>query len=187
VGILIALLDNEGARYRYRYGFLLVSVLLAVCAGAINIYYLNSYGIPVNDHSFGFDNPIYHVVYSLPNFWINNRYLYTIPIINLFFGLLLIVVKSGDLLKPFFENRVLVWVGNISYGIYIYHLGLSYLFGLSLSRLWGRDAMSFSVYGQVGLLLVYLGLLLGISALSYYTLERRFLDRRRPYRSVADG
>jgi peptidoglycan/LPS O-acetylase OafA/YrhL len=70
------------------------------------------------------------------------------------------VSGSHSLLRPLLELSVLVWVGRISYGVYLWH-GLIF----TLLRARGID-------GWPSLLVAGTGLTLGASALSYYGVER---------------
>lgn len=177
LGIYIALFDFKSI---LKYGLKILGglLLLLMLVGFFNTYFLKLYGIPMDRNSLGFDNPVYHVVNPIPDIWVNNRYFYTLPLINLTFCLFLVLVKENMLLKKIFENRNLVWIGKISYGIYIYHLGLSYLFDLVVSRLVRKEFMDVHLYIQFGLLVVYLAILIALSALSYYLFENRILKYR---------
>ncbi len=71
--------------------------------------------------------------------------------------------------------RPLVYLGTISYGIYLYHLAAHYLTWHVMIGYFGRW------HGSMGSglrMLVYLGISLGMAALSYHVLESRFLAIR---------
>ena len=85
----------------------------------------------------------------------------------------ILVGLSGDVHfgSRFFANRIMVWLGTISYSIYLWHFPiLSWLASTTLVRQAGVtfDSMFAS------LLTIGLALALAVSAVSYYIIERPF-------------
>ena len=88
----------------------------------------------------------------------------------------LFVIMAGLLRKPLLENRVMNYLGKISYGIYVIHPILLYvgttLFGEALSRYEGTQIQGggcFAIFIGVSALTI------GIAALSYKYYEMPFL------------
>ncbi|MBN1453734.1 MAG: acyltransferase [Anaerolineales bacterium] len=114
-------------------------------------------------------------VTSLPNVnLIQWRLMYTYPLIGIGTSLILFAVMRGNLgfISYLFKNKILGYLGKISYGLYVFHF-----VGLELAR------NLTSIYISEGRLLVYpatvlllsLIITVAISMASYQFLERPFL------------
>jgi len=82
-----------------------------------------------------------------------------------------LVVSPESYVSTFFEYRPLVWLGRISYGVYLWHYPVF-------------KATSFLQGGWLLKLLVGFGVTLIVSSLSYYLLERPALSLKRRFLSV---
>jgi peptidoglycan/LPS O-acetylase OafA/YrhL len=173
-GCCLALFDfkrliNKGKTY------LLLLVGLMVIIGTIHIIVLGNRQIEIS--SLGYDLPVYHISKQpSPYFILNNRYFYTIPIINLTFGLLTLLLIKRKIENSFWTNRFLMRIGHISYGIYIYHLALGYGLVLLLKMMFHKPVHEFNCLYQTCVILFYLVILLLIASLSYKRYEKRFLN-----------
>ncbi|MEP6849251.1 MAG: acyltransferase [Acidobacteriota bacterium] len=76
--------------------------------------------------------------------------------------ILSLVTRQRSIMHKFLENRLLIWIGRISYSLYLWHYCL-YVFSRTLSS-------SPLVQGAVGILLA-----VAVSCLSYYLIERPIL------------
>jgi peptidoglycan/LPS O-acetylase OafA/YrhL len=179
LGACIALFDFGAIVKRWKVWLWVVAGLLVI-TGIVHLLVLPTYNVRIENSSLGFDNPVYHLVNPIENFILNNRYLYTIPLLNLFFGLLVLAAVNGKLWAGFFENRILVQIGKISYGIYIYHLFFSYLFREMAFRIFG-DLNSGNIFIQGLMMITYLALLFGIASISFYYFERKFLRLKKKF------
>jgi peptidoglycan/LPS O-acetylase OafA/YrhL len=65
------------------------------------------------------------------------------------------------------ENRVVVYIGTISYGLYVYHLFMSSLYFDFVA-----PTLSLAFEGKGTIWLMYFILLFLVSSLSYYLLEK---------------
>jgi peptidoglycan/LPS O-acetylase OafA/YrhL len=153
----------------------LITVMSVI--GILHFQSLNDYGKGIPLSSLGYNIPVEHFVYGsslmqTPSSILNNRYFYMIPMINLTFSLLVLLAINGKLLIKIFENRYLVYLGKISYGVYIYHLGLSYLFSV-LDKYFFKES---NVFSKILLMALYISLLSYIANMSYKYLETKFLN-----------
>lgn len=80
-------------------------------------------------------------------------------------------ISPGSLLKGFFEQRILVWIGRLSYGLYLWHYPI-----YETMRLKNCSTLS----------IVTIGTILSIMAASasYYFIERPILKLKRNFRVV---
>lgn len=85
------------------------------------------------------------------------------------------------------ESRLLVFIGKISYGLYVYHLLVEYLLAPPLGRwlvehdYFGFTVLQYNLY--VVTMPVYVAAALSVATLSYYVMERpllRLKDRQSP-------
>ena len=107
---------------------------------------------------------------------------YILPLINFIFVLLVAAIwYSGDKKYCFniLNQPILVYIGKISYGIYIYHelvRVLTWHLTDDLVAGWGQ----YSAYGFR--LSAYVALTILLATFSYYAFERKFLRIKRRYR-----
>ena len=174
LGACLALFD---CRKVLQYGVQILTglVLLVLAIGYANIHMLSQYGVRMEPGALGFDVPVFHLLTRTPDALVNNRYFYSMPLINLLFAVFILLSMRRRLFTGIFENGLLVRIGKVSYGIYIYHLAFSYVYGLVFRKVFGAEIAEIGMVGQVGSMMVYLSVLYGIAWVSYRFLERRFL------------
>ena len=80
------------------------------------------------------------------------------------------VAARGALARAMFENRLVVWLGTISYSVYLWH-------PIVAEKLAG--AVNTASQGRWGFALVVVPAVVAVSAASYYLVERPFLRRSR--------
>lgn len=76
------------------------------------------------------------------------------------------IALGGPLTRALFENRVAVWLGTISYSIYLWHYPIA---------LWVKPPLDAMKAGLAGYMLVAITLTIAAAAVSYYLVERPFL------------
>ena len=104
----------------------------------------------------------------------NMQHIWSYTVLNLWAGALILYVSSTkpsegkrpDLLVRLLENKLMVNIGKISYGMYVYHWVLFVMHKKFLHDLIGNTALSFFIY----LILVY-----AVSYVSFHLFENRFL------------
>ncbi|MBC7757960.1 MAG: acyltransferase [Phormidesmis sp. FL-bin-119] len=114
---------------------------------------------------------------------------FKIPVLNhviysVLFGIIILNIASNpdSIFKP--ENKVLNYLGQISFGLYMYHelaIGISLRFLKDLSFNFNNTSPNFLLYG-VALLLT-----IGIASLSYYFLEKPFLKLKSRFSKISSS
>lgn len=74
--------------------------------------------------------------------------------------------NSAGLMEIIFANPVAVYLGKISYGLYLYHLCIPYL------SIWLLRKTGISPFPETGMWLIYCGLTLALTSLSWYLIEQ---------------
>lgn len=104
-------------------------------------------------------------------------YVWGYSLLNIAFALVLVQIRSGRFLVALFENRVLEYLGQISYGLYVFHFPILWATGY----MWPNGTVVEN--GLTALLLTIL-----VSALSYQFFERRFINLKDElFARAADG
>lgn len=173
MGALIAVLGHH--LIKYAYPLFAISTTLFLGVGVLNMLLFDKYDIPHNYSVFGYDIPVLHRLSGSPNELFNFRFLYTLPVLNLFFAsLVLIAIRSRER-----TNRIyhfFCFTGRISYGMYIFHLLISFLFMRMIDK---------SPLGEKGIInelfcaSLYMTSLFILSFISYSFFEKRFLHLKK--------
>lgn len=138
-------------------------LVLLVTIGILHLTYFNV----IPGSSLGYDVPVFHLLHPTPSWLLTHRYLYTLPLLNFFFALIILLAIHHKLVL---KNRLLIKIGKISYGIYIYHLALSYFFSLAI-----KNSHQLPMLTAWTLMAFYLIILCTLAYLSYRFLETPFL------------
>lgn len=101
---------------------------------------------------------------SYDNFTITARYVLSMLFSSITLLYLLNLENEEVLLSKFLKSDVLKFIGNISYGIYLYHLPILFYFGVSFTQ----NYNSISIWNAF----VYLGLIILIPIISFYFFEK---------------
>lgn len=129
--------------------------VVVITAGIVNLLNYNMDLTTYEISSFGYLLP------SLENY----QHVWSYSILNILFACIIIksVRKGSNLL----QNKVLVFIGKISYGIYLYH----FIAILAIKKLTNQPLIN-----EFVTFLLYMVLVLGISYMSYIVIEKRFLN-----------
>jgi peptidoglycan/LPS O-acetylase OafA/YrhL len=106
------------------------------------------------------------------------KFLWAYTLLNVVFASILIHARDGKLLKRLFENPWLHYLGQISYGLYVFHFALIWIAQRHAAQLPASLQAVLALVGTIAL-----------SALSYELLEKRFIrskDRFFAKRAVSD-
>lgn len=97
-----------------------------------------------------------------------------LTLINLFFAslILLLLLESSPLFRAVLENPFVIWIGKLSYSLYLWHL-------------LARFAAETFIGGPGARIAVSVILAFAMAALSYYVIERPFLMLKRRFNCVA--
>lgn len=116
---------------------------------------------------------IYHPITQIAALllWLT-AYFFTLPIPHEVFAVafLIIILNTATNPKPLltFENRILDYLGRISYGIYVYHMLVIVLVLLFVPH-WNRWVLSLAILIAT----------IGVAALSFFVMEERLLRLRK--------
>lgn len=98
------------------------------------------------------------------------------PILTLIYGIVvLIAIKDGfkGIVKHILENKIMVYIGRISYGLYIYHLFMMPIYFRVIHKYFKIDA------SPIGYFFIYLALNIVISSISWYLIEKPINNLKR--------
>jgi peptidoglycan/LPS O-acetylase OafA/YrhL len=112
----------------------------------------------------------------------SNEYVWGYSLLNLLSMLGIICALQG--VGPFrmLESRILIWLGKISYGVYVYHLPLLLLGEFILER------MGFRLHGAIRSVFFvgWLALVMTVSDISFRKIETPFLRLKHYWRNAAE-
>lgn len=98
------------------------------------------------------------------------KYIWGYSVVNLTFALALVQIKNGILLPAAFEHPLLIYLGKISYGLYVFHFPVLWLVYQYLKDV--PDLVRASIALSITIL---------ISAISYEFMEKRFINMKNLY------
>ena len=106
-----------------------------------------------------------------------HKYIWGYSIVNLMFAYVLVHIRDKTFLPAFFENPLLVYLGTISYGLYVFHFPVLWLIYSAM------EDLPEILQASTTLLITVI-----ISAVSYELMEKRFIQLKDKYftRSSAD-
>jgi peptidoglycan/LPS O-acetylase OafA/YrhL len=128
--------------------------------------------------SLGYDFPGYWFLETTKYWFINIRPFYQYTIVNVLAASLILPAINGQPLFSFiFQNRRIVYLGKISYGIYVFHFPLITLFiFLGNLKLGGWFNLTNHPLGEIMAYVLYLSTVFLIANFSYQYFEKRFLN-----------
>lgn len=124
----------------------------------------------------------YQITYGkkLAENWMAHNFLfsYMITLVNAWCMLAIYCVVKGHNIKWLLENKLLVFVGKLSYGIYLMHLPLMFVFYLLVQQIPFLRNSSSNILKEGCVLALFLAFLLGVSYISFHFFEKRFIQLR---------
>lgn len=112
--------------------------------------------------------------YLKPEYLVENGYMHVwfYSVINLLTGSMIIETLTTS--RTIIDNKIMVYIGKISYGVYVYHLPLLWVVKKSVDF----NSIKFNVFGGL-IFVIYFVVVIAISAFSYHFLEYRFLKLKK--------
>ena len=162
-GAFLALLSDEERKRFAPYArriFFCMAALTVVC-GLVNSRVLASRGLEPHWQALGYDTMCYL-----------HQYVWSYTLLNLTSASLIFCLIEERFLPGIFQHRIAVYLGTISYGIYVWHLPVLHL----LSGLWQVEPHSIP---GVARFVSFCGLTILMASLSYFCFERLFLMMKR--------
>ncbi len=138
----------------------LATASLMLIAGLWNYFDLMESGMPLMVSSLGYKIGVLD----------NMQHVWSYTLINMAAtGLILFLVtyKGNRVTRGLFENKVLVMIGKVSYGMYVYHWVLLSAYRQTIHPRIGNELLS---------MVIYVGLVFLIAYLSFEVFEKRFLE-----------
>jgi peptidoglycan/LPS O-acetylase OafA/YrhL len=159
IGAAVAVLEVSG-RLTFRMSWLLGALAIAIAAG-IACAGANHGGRGILEDTW------YPLL--LPQ---NGQYIWAYTLFDLIFALLVVAtVQGAPLLAGILRNRVLRWVGTISYGCYVYHMAVGFVVRRLLHISWEGP----TIPQRLTLLAAMLIATGTVATVSYYGFEKRLL------------
>lgn len=137
---------------------LLGTGLLAILAGGVNALYLMQYDPDFEISSLGYPIGGMH----------NLQHVWSYTLLNITFAALIVFLLSLQGKKNIFTNPLLVSIGRVSYGMYLFHWVMLAAYSVAVRKL--PVAVNSLVLFTVYFFLVY-----GVALVSYHVYEKRFL------------
>ena len=115
---------------------------------------------------------------------VNYQYLYMIPLVNVICFLIVICSLRGQsILKWLFENRIMIYLGKISYGMYVFHYCVMVFFMKVIRALLPPSVITGNFIIHILLFFLYLGAVILVSHLSFKYFESIFLKLKNKVRA----
>jgi peptidoglycan/LPS O-acetylase OafA/YrhL len=107
---------------------------------------------------------------------VNNQFIYLMPLVNIWcFLLVLSAVRGKIVMAPILEHRFFVYLGKISYGLYVYHFAIILIFLKLLKGVINKNPGDLPYFIQFLLFFVFMAILIFISDMSFRYFESYFL------------
>ncbi|MBC6112181.1 acyltransferase family protein [Pedobacter fastidiosus] len=173
-GAALVLFDFK-IKKTYLFFFVVASVFL--CVGLIQLYFLREAGyFLIEGKSLGYNFPGFWLAQPTKYFLINIRTFYLYDLVNLLaVSLILPFILNKPIFSWFFKSDIMEYLGRISYGIYVFHNPLIAFLRLIIEPFGGLKLLADHPILEITIFLTYLGIVIGISHLSYQFFEKKIL------------
>ncbi|MDB4926959.1 acyltransferase [Mucilaginibacter sp.] len=175
-GALLALFPIK-IRFPYLNFFIVLTICIAV--GLTCLFFLRKAGyFLVAGKSLGFDFPGYWFVEKTSWFFINIRAFYQYTLVNLFaFVLIAPAIVKKPIFPSIFTSKPIIYLGKISYGIYLFHSPILAFFMLAATFFGGWVIITSNPVIDLCFFIVYLAIVIIMAHLSYKYFERRLINK----------
>jgi peptidoglycan/LPS O-acetylase OafA/YrhL len=105
---------------------------------------------------------------------------------SVFFLIIIIHVSTKERHQAWLENPIMSYLGNISYGLYMYHMMVIVLVINALTHYlhWEKEL---NLFQNLSIYTLSIGLSIGLASLSYRYFEKPFIQLKRKYTHVVSG
>lgn len=160
-GALIPVFSLDKQRFKAGSIFI-ITTLLIIGLGAFNVYQLSQSGLPVSLSTLGYR------IGDLVNF----QHVWSYSLFDFLFLLLIVCIinpkpANKKMIDIMLGNRIMVYFGKISYGLYVYHWIIWMAFGKYVSGFFTIKEWGFPLYAL---------LCVGVASISYFFFERPILS-----------
>lgn len=142
-------------------------LILTVSVGLINYALLHTSVNHVTLKGLGYE--------YTENLVYGNRISYGLTLINICSALMIYCSINGNSPFRMFENSKLIFIGKISYGIYLLHYPFLKIYRLVLSHFLTEEKINANLFLETSLFITYLICLVALASASYYLFEIKFL------------
>lgn len=153
-----------------------LGVLIAGLLFIVNL--LKHYGISINYSTFSFQLINIQIQYDT-NTFLDYYYSFSLVLINLLAALIIIACVKGMRSFNFLSNNLLVSIGKISYGVYIFHYGIYFILYKLVEFTIGHDIISTYWYLEGVIFIGYFLVVIMVAKLSYQYIELPFLRKKK--------
>ncbi|HYG19115.1 MAG TPA: acyltransferase [Ohtaekwangia sp.] len=146
--------------------WVLIALAVVLAAGFLNYFILSSDGMDISWTSLGIS------VAMIENY----QHVWSYSLINILFALVILYLIRESY-TGIFNNRVLVSIGKIVYGMYIFHFALLFGFSRISAKIVGMLGIPASLQGVVITVMFVIAFVMtyGLAYVSYNYFEKRFL------------
>ncbi|MEO5572243.1 MAG: acyltransferase [Bacteroidia bacterium] len=175
LGACLAVFDLKAILSRPKTAFYLF-LIFTVAVGLINYILLHSTVQHVSLKGLGYE--------YAENMVYGNRLSYGLTFINICCCLLIWCSIKGDHVSQLFETRPMLYIGKISYGIYLLHYPLLRIYNIMLSHIFTDEQINNNFLIEVTVFIVYVSFVILVSTASYYMFELKFLKLKEKISNV---
>jgi peptidoglycan/LPS O-acetylase OafA/YrhL len=169
-GSALALFNTDWIRHALRWWLVLLVIIVVIyLANMYYVYYVQGLSY-------------YQVTYGLKiaEKWITHNYLfsYIITLVNFWCALTLLCVRRNERINPFLEFKPLVFLGKLSYGVYILHLPILHLFLILNFSIFHQNRVEPYWLHEGVLFILYFITVVAIAYISFTYFESYFLGKK---------
>ncbi|HKR06978.1 MAG TPA: acyltransferase [Bacteroidia bacterium] len=165
-GAVLAVFDFKSLLKRLKMSFY-ICLLLTAGVGIINYLWLHNSVEHITLKGLGYE--------YAENMVYGNRLSYGLTLINICCALMILCSINETPILKLLESKVLVFIGKISYGIYLFHYPFLKIYRIALSHFFTTQQINGRILLEAGIFLTYLTCLIIICTGSYFLFEIRFL------------
>lgn len=180
IGAALAIFDFKWIKHPKRWFYILVMVYVGLLA--YNQQFFADYAqVLIEKYDMNLDLNYMEILYvrllGLPELLpMANQHFYMMPLVNVIGGLMcLAAIRGNSVGKRFFEHRLMVDIGRVTYGMYVFHFGLIIVFTEGLKAVLGKGMVEGNILLHIPIYIAYLIILYFMAKLSFKYIEGPFL------------